>query len=77
MLLLETRDDHASISGVLCFDEKRVLKGMERKGALYNIGMSSPFFFPLTLGIIVALAYSSLFISVCFSCFDLAWGLRK
>lgn len=34
----ETRDDHASISGVLCFDEKRVLKGMERKGALYNIG---------------------------------------
>ncbi|XP_055812091.1 uncharacterized protein LOC129882012 isoform X2 [Solanum dulcamara] len=37
----ETRDDHASISGVLCFDEKRVLKGMERKGALYNIGSST------------------------------------
>lgn len=36
----ETRDDHASLSGVLCFDEKRVLKGMERKGALYNIGSS-------------------------------------
>ncbi|KAK6779549.1 hypothetical protein RDI58_021733 [Solanum bulbocastanum] len=36
----ETRDDHASISGVLRFDEKRVLKGMERKGALYNIGSS-------------------------------------
>jgi len=44
MLLLETRDDHASISGVLRFDEKRVLKGMERKGALYNIGMSSHVF---------------------------------
>ncbi|KAM3341172.1 putative protein isoform X1 [Capsicum galapagoense] len=36
----ETRDDHASISGALCFDEKRVLRGMERKGALYNIGSS-------------------------------------
>ncbi|XP_059305833.1 uncharacterized protein LOC132057310 isoform X2 [Lycium ferocissimum] len=36
----ETRDDHASISGVLCFDEKRVLKGMERKGVLYNIDSS-------------------------------------
>ncbi|KAJ8532836.1 hypothetical protein K7X08_015725 [Anisodus acutangulus] len=36
----ETRDDHTSISGVLCFDEKRVLKGMERKGVLYNIDSS-------------------------------------
>lgn len=44
MLLLETRDDHASISGALCFDEKRVLRGMERKGALYNIGMPSHVF---------------------------------
>ncbi|XP_019250673.1 PREDICTED: uncharacterized protein LOC109229619 isoform X1 [Nicotiana attenuata] len=36
----ETRDVHASVSGVLCFDEKRVLKGMERKGVLYNIDSS-------------------------------------